>query len=416
VTPHPNWARVSAPIAAGLAMIVAAPTAHASSIVHIRGAHVWLVDPDNGREHQVTTTGDGYEHPSQDDNGIIAVSGQRLRQSGERIDSASEGEISPDGTTIAASGIRLGCTQYCGGTTPGVIHGYTDFLPTQSGARPVEHEFEWRIAGWADSRRALMMTNGTLGLFGPDGVDDNGPTWFIPENTVHDGDWTPGGGGLLALAGESGGETILELLRAPGPPEIPESRCYFRDSAGTIEDPTWSPDGTRLAWEGSAGIKIAAIPNLDDCSALEAELLVPGGKDPHWSAATINPPARTTDPRLRTTTLDARFRPGRHTTTIRQLRLRYVPAGTRVTLRCSARRCLRGPATMRVTRATQSLDLRSRLRKRTLPTGTVLTIGVAGPGQPRRTWQLRVRRGRAPQLTTHGQRLSRLGANSALPE
>jgi hypothetical protein len=379
-------------VMAVIVMLGGPPAAHASSIVHIRADQVWLIDPDSGREHQVTTSGYGYTQPSQADNGTIAVSGRLLRQNGDRIATAAEGEISPDGVTIASSGVKIGCTQYCGGTKPGVVHGFTDFFATQGGA-PVEHEFEWRIAGWGDSSRALMMTNGTLGLFGPDGVDSNGETWFAPERTVHDGDWTSASGGMLALTSESGGETILELFRAAGPPQVPTSECYFRDAGGNIEDPTWSPDGTRVAWESSAGIEVATIPNLDDCSSLEARLLVPGGKDPHWSAAAM------TAQSVATTALDARFRPGRRMTTVRRLWLRDVPAGTRVTLRCSARNCRRGPATVRVTRAAALLNLRARLRRHALPAGTRLEIVATEPGKPARAWRIRIRRDRVPRVT-----------------
>jgi hypothetical protein len=415
-----------------LALLGAAPAAHASSIVHVRDSHVWLVDPDNGRQYQVTTEEPGFHHPSQADDGSILTSrdglGYLLRQNGEVIRRAGgdteDTEISPDGALIPTVGLQQGCTRFCGGTGGGVIHWVTQF-----GA---EREWSWRFSSWAGDGRAVMLTNGTVGLFGPDGVADNGETWFVAPDAPTAGDWTAADGGKLALVMDG----TLTLYRAAGPPDDPTPECDITHPAGKLEDPTWSPDGTRLAWEVPDGIEIATITSLDDCSALEIELLVPGGKDPHWGPAAINPGPRPPKPggdapgggapaggapgggapgggapgggapgggapsgggvaRVR---LDAGFRARRSATTVRRLRLRDVPAGTRVTLRCSVRRCLRGPATVRVKRATASLDLRPRLRRRSLRPGTVLDVVVTRPGGPRQAWRFRVRRGKAPQL------------------
>ena len=252
-----------------------------------------------------------------------------------------------------------------------------------------------------------MVTNGTVGLFGPDGVPDNGSTWFVAEGrSTHDGDWTPGGGGMLALLVDAGGGKVLELSRASGPPEVPVPACAFSHDAGDLEDPSWSPDGTRLAWEGPDGIEVATIASLDDCHALQSILLVPGGEDPQWSAAALDP--RLDDETVAerpATTLDAAFRARRRTTAVRRLRLRDVPAGASVTLRCSVRRCLRGAATIRVERGAGVLDLRPRLRRLRLPAGAVLRIAVSG--DDRRTWRITLRRARAPRIRALAPRAAR---------
>jgi hypothetical protein len=406
------------PFLAALGLVLgAAPAAQASNIVHVRDGHVWLIDPDSGQQHQVTTEEPGFHHPSQTDDGSILASrgglGYLLRQNGEIIRRAGgdtdETEISPDGSMIPSVGVETGCTSYCGGTGSGNIYWVTRF-----GA---EREWTWRFSSWTGDGRALMLTNGTVGLFGPDGVPDNGETWFLPEGVPEGGDWTTAGGGKLALVTNNYGETqTLEIYRGAGPPEKPTLECYISHPSGKIEDPTWSPDGTRLAWQVPDGIEVATVTNLDDCEALDIKLLVPGGQDPHWGPAAINPGPRPVKPvptpgpvtprpgegaspapAAPRVSLDAAFRARRSTTAVRSLRLRDVPAGTRVTLRCSVRRCVRGPATVEVARPTASLDLRARLRRRSLRPGTVLDVVVTRPGETGQAWRYRVRRGKPPR-------------------
>jgi hypothetical protein len=390
---------------ATVAALALAPAAHASTIVHIRDGAVWLIDPDSGREHQVTTSG-AWSAPSEADDGTIsALDGslpRLLRQDGTAIPGAAGGEISPDGSTFASTTVEQGCTQFCGGTPPGLVHSVTTF----AAAGASEREFGWSFGSWVDGTRALMVTNGTVGLFGPDGVPDNAPTWFVAEGATYDGDWTPGGGGMLALLVGDGSRRVLEVLRAPGPPEVPGPGCVFSSDTGNLEDPTWSPDGTRLAWEGPDGIEVATISNLDDCAALPIVVLVPGGEDPQWSAAPLDPRLGETAGEERETgggrapamRLERAFRAGRRATVVRRLRLRNVPAGATVRLRCSVGRCLRGPATVRVRRDTRVLDLRARLRRTRMPAGTVLEIVVRGA--ERRAWRISVRQARAPRIRT----------------
>ena len=53
------------------------------------------------------------------------------------------------------------------------------------------------------------------------------------------------------------------------------------DSAG----PSFSPDGTRLAFAEPDGVHIANVSNLSNCSSVTAPLVIPGATQPFWSAA-----------------------------------------------------------------------------------------------------------------------------------
>ena len=57
---------------------------------------------------------------------------------------------------------------------------------------------------------------------------------------------------------------------------------------GNVNDPTWSPDGTQLAWEEADGIHVASIGDLGACASAARPLVIPGGADPDWGPATPN--------------------------------------------------------------------------------------------------------------------------------
>jgi hypothetical protein len=63
-------------------------------------------------------------------------------------------------------------------------------------------------------------------------------------------------------------------------PADPDSTLWF-DDAG----PTFSPDGTRLAFAEPDGVHVADVSNLDDCGSITAPLVLPGATQPFWSPA-----------------------------------------------------------------------------------------------------------------------------------
>ena len=57
-----------------------------------------------------------------------------------------------------------------------------------------------------------------------------------------------------------------------------------------LASPTFSPDGTRIAWAESDGIHAATLGTLEDCGAIREQVLtLPGAWEPHWSAAPAPP-------------------------------------------------------------------------------------------------------------------------------
>ena len=79
--------------------------------------------------------------------------------------------------------------------------------------------------------------------------------------------------------------------------------------------PTFSPDGTRLAWAGSDGIHVAALGALTDCAAIRQQVVtLPGAWEPYWSPADDRVPAAVVGGAARLSlTLSTRSRPHRAT-------------------------------------------------------------------------------------------------------
>lgn len=95
----------------------------------------------------------------------------------------------------------------------------------------------------------------------------------------------------------------LLIYDMPAPPSAePSADCSFDgpEASGVINRPTWSPDGNGLGWSVDPGIGDTADPpghglwiatgfGTGTCEAAftTAELAVPGGQFPYWSAASL---------------------------------------------------------------------------------------------------------------------------------
>jgi hypothetical protein len=80
---------------------------------------------------------------------------------------------------------------------------------------------------------------------------------------------------------EGPGNTIITYgVKLPG---VPTMECRMTGAVGgEFGRPSWSPDGTSLAWQEGNGIWAMAIGR--DCSG-SAKLVIPGGSGPDWGPA-----------------------------------------------------------------------------------------------------------------------------------
>lgn len=263
-----------------------APSALADSIVYEKNGNVWLANPDGSGQRQVTTSG-GYTKPTQANDGtIVAVKGKllhRLDRSGRLLNLAGDSSgtgpltpaLSPGGSLVAYNYTNLGPI------TPGMRTALSH-ADRQTSNDEIFNIGGWSNPSWIGDDRVLMFDGSETftgdTLIYPVGGSGTQP-WF------EDSDLTLVGGEVDAsqtrLAATDGTVIRLYRLDAP-PPALPVFRCVVSGGEGTIFRPTWSPDGSMLAWQQGNGIYSMPV-NLDTCSG-ESELVVTGGA-PDWGPA-----------------------------------------------------------------------------------------------------------------------------------
>jgi hypothetical protein len=76
---------------------------------------------------------------------------------------------------------------------------------------------------------------------------------------------------------------------------------YSGPAGGRYSQPTFAPDGGRVAWAESDGVHVAAVPAFGGGCSLEGAtptppLVIPGGSEPDWGPADVPPARATTKP------------------------------------------------------------------------------------------------------------------------
>ncbi len=307
--------------ACGLAAIPAA--ASADSIVFVKDANVWLAHADGSGAYQVTLDGTAdapYRVPVQSDDGTIVASHHdeivRMRQNGEVINTidpeplvnsvghAVDGPpvnlaVSPDGSRIAYSLVGYECPPGADCMTRAVTAFTAADRLTPAAQYGTLHR---RNPSFVSTTRALVF-GGYAGQVNVTDLGDDVEThWFDDYDVVGQADATDLGDGELNRQGDR-----LALIRSYGedahviwyavsgnaatakPPAVPQPLCKTGAEAG-LYGPTWSPDGTQLAFGGADGIYVTEIGA--DCAASTPALAIPGASQPDWGPAEIAPAPR----------------------------------------------------------------------------------------------------------------------------
>jgi hypothetical protein len=292
--------RLAVAIAVASFLLVTPGAAFADSIVYEKDGNVWLASPDGARQVQVTTSG-GFTRPTQADDGtIVAVKDtllQRLDRRGNVLNSAGDsdygGPITPH---IARDGTRVLYTFFATGP---ILTG--PYIAVSHADRPTEnYEIDGPLSGyvngsWLDNSRAVifptqLVVDAQIWTV-PGGVQD----WFEDSGADLGGGEADAGLTRFAAAADGGAKIRLYRLTAP-PPAAPEPACDIIGPAGTFFRPTWSPDGSRLAWQEDDGIHVGSF-DLATCAG-DGPLVIPGAKAPDWGPADLPPAADTARPAL----------------------------------------------------------------------------------------------------------------------
>lgn len=324
----------------------AATTAHADSIVYVKQGNLYLTSSDGAKGYQLTYDGN-YSSPSQADNGTIgAVHGRqlvRMDRSGKLLNAPIdamgsdgahgiagpyEARISPDGTRFVYwFFVQTSWSDY-GNMIEWIDTGsYTAWTYADHFTSPAsESEFNRSLtqAEWISNDRVIgtqgfWMNMWTWKLGTGHGYtsgaeqfwfglsDPYDPEWDVTPKHWYDDPALSRDGSKMAMTGSAsvGVDTSVYIVQTHGPAWVgeppytvdylngdtpvaePEIRCHL-DAGGNVVNPSWSQDGTTLAFGAPNGVYAMNVPSSFDCAQMQAKLIAAGGTEPAFGKADVN--------------------------------------------------------------------------------------------------------------------------------
>ena len=310
-----------------LALSFGVTTASADSIVFAKADNVWLANPDGTGQYQVTTDGTSespYSSPTQADDGtIVALKGSlfssrahRMKQNGELLvppfvpggtAGARRPEVSPDGQLLA---------YYVLGTATATS---SSFVASATGPSNRTAPGGFSHPSWAGNSRLLLSFNAQNTHLSSAPFDGTDGVYFDGDTSVYDAEISAAGGKIAWIGGRDSGDGLtLQFAQQTGPPPaaVTNNPCGIAQPLGDVfAQPSWSPNGDKLVWEegdgqavAGAGIWRADVGTLPGAAATDEECvaaisniasIVPGGSEPDYGPAPVNPgprPTATPDP------------------------------------------------------------------------------------------------------------------------
>jgi hypothetical protein len=331
-----------------LLLVLAAPAARADSLVYMNDGNVWIAHGDGSNARQVTGGPNTWSWPTEDDAGNILVAGglgsvnalvedtagseiYRLNQQGASLSApqqtpGSKSTVScvtypPQSLRVAPDGRHYAyhawvCDRFV--TLIGTVGGQgfttedmsdfrypywvdnSDFVISRGGVPLADSDGEWWTHAVGEQANFGFNWFGDPATYAEPGNPDGWATGFDGIAVSRDGtkvatleedaaNWTNGAAQHVAIRLWSAGgaptpahQTVTTptfTCQLDLPPD-PNTTAWFANAG-----PTFSPDGTRLAFAEPDGVHIANVSNLSNCASITAPLVIPGATQPSWSAA-----------------------------------------------------------------------------------------------------------------------------------
>jgi hypothetical protein len=305
---------------AALVLLGLPSAASADSLAFTKDHDVWLANPDGTGVYRVTTDGTAvlpYRSPSQADDGtIVAGHGReivRMRQNGEIItrfepaptkDSTGapidevpqDVAVSPDGSRIAFTYVRPSCPVAAScGVRQVLMYSRAD---RRTPVSVYGQQTNRRNPSWVGNDRILLFggAGAQVSLDAPGGGDDDAVHWFDDDarEDLDDGELSRQGDRLAVLR-SYGSNLHLAILHVDSVGGAVQPACFSGTDA-TLASPSWSPDGGSLAFADAAGIEVLPLSTVTAgvcAAAASSRVVIPGGAEPDWGPANVDPGPRT---------------------------------------------------------------------------------------------------------------------------
>jgi hypothetical protein len=302
-------------------LAVLAPAASADNVVYVAGdGNVWISSPDGSVRRQITdnaTSDSKYRSPSEQNDGTVvairksggsssfafffnpdsgAMTGNWLLpasgSSGLQFSPFTGGEIAPSGGMMVydffhaegypyfSSWPEVAFVAGPGLTDPCTINCHDDYLsprwiPGTNFAGFIDDHFQ---GIWVQNGQSVQSWVG-IQDYDNESFDVSGQGRTLLEIS------NPGS----PSQGTEPSHLVLLANNGTAPNSTPTILCSTDSFANVGANPKWSPDGSRIAWEGPEGVYVSPAPQplSNGACGLSPKLLAPGGHDPDWGPRNV---------------------------------------------------------------------------------------------------------------------------------